>query len=517
MGMMLAIVVICFFVSLGTYFTTKYRIVEHVYTNFSGTFKLIGEGAGRHVGVQREQWLQAIEQLSDLKITQSPISEFPHTRLVARKLKQDKFFFRVEKNLSQSKAYVLLDNGQSYLSVTMNDFGSSLVRLSAFLMLNELGRHPSDKRLKALDSLRQSFAYPIKIKDIDSLAISPITRRTIQSGDIAVQLVNVSIGSSFLMAYTPLGNSPYALVLGPIPFFDWFPISLLVFIIVIILILMAIVCFVLVRPLENRLAEVDLQIDQIGHDKAITLSQPKGDAIGKLAVTVHAMAGRIHKLIDAQNSMVSAISHELRSPITRIRFRLHALEKPENALCLEGIERDLAELEGLIDEVLTFSKLKRDTPILTLETIELASELQQVINRHPSHSHRITVNIPMGLCVIADKRYFLRLLDNLFNNALRYAETHIEIGASFDDNHYTLWIKDDGPGMSAEQAATIFEPFTRVDSSRNRQSGGYGLGLAIVQQIAIWHGGSVYFDAQVKQGALVYFQWPTLNKQGEKE
>ncbi|WP_372931335.1 ATP-binding protein, partial [Shewanella putrefaciens] len=101
-----------------------------------------------------------------------------------------------------------------------------------------------------------------------------------------------------------------------------------------------------------------------------------------------------------------------------------------------------------------------------------------------------------------------RLLRNLVSNADKYTRTTIVIGVSIDSLQYKLWVDDDGPGIEEEQGVHIFEPFTRLDASRNKETGGYGLGLAIVAQIARQHSGKVSVHRSEYGGARILVTWP---------
>lgn len=512
MGMILAIMLIFCLVSVTTYYVSKHRITEHVYHNYSGTFKLIGEGVARHQGANREQWLAAIERLSDLSFQKHQISEQLLTKSELGRLLNDKFLYQVNGNLSSSQAYVLLPDGEGYLSVAIDDYGTSLVRISAFLMLNELGRHQREQRIDALQKLREIFDYPIQLNKLDELSISTAHKRTIRKGDIAVVL-NVSGASTpTIKAYAPLGNSPYTLVLGEIPFFDWFPLWIIASIVIAILVLMAAASFYLVRPLELKLAKIDRQVEQVAQDKEITpLPQQRVSPLNKLSDTVSHMAQRIHKLLDAQNDMVRAISHELRAPITRVRFQLAVLEEQtEDEFTIRGIEKNLEELEQLIDEVLTFSKLKRDMPELVSDEVDIYAFLLSLKASHQSHENELTVSVhpKEHQLFILDSKYMQRALSNLLLNAYKYAKQYVTVGFKEDDEFYAVWVEDDGPGIPEDKRNEVFSAFTRLDESRDRRSGGYGLGLAIVQQIARWHKGSVSISQSRWGGAKVMICWP---------
>lgn len=515
MGIFLAIIGIVMLVSAGTYYVNKQRITTHVEQNYGGTFKLIAQGLQRHQAEQQVQWLKAIENLSDLQFQQQTFEQAPLSKKVQSQLKGQQYIFQVDTLLTAGKVYILHPNKQYYLQVKLADFGSSLVRLSAFLMLNELGRHKKNKeRIQALADIRLMFKYPIQLQSLEQLHIPTTNARAVQKGDISVVLKNPTSSTPSLMAYAPFGNSPYALVIGSIPFFDWFPIDMIVLEVGLILILMAFASFMLVKPLEHRLKQVDAQIEAIGQDKELQTELPKkGDAIGNLSNTVNAMATRIHKLIDGQNDMVRAISHELRTPVSRIRFRMALIEDhelPELAEQCDGIERDLTELETLIDEVLTFSKLQREMPELDYTDIsidQLYSQLLASINAINPTMELKLINTTLST-IKADQRYLYRAIENLVLNAQKYANKKVDIGISLIDSTQRIWVADDGPGIPEDAVDTLFEPFKRLDKSRDRKSGGYGLGLAIVKQIVQWHGGEVSIGKSQYKGAKIIIELP---------
>ncbi|MBL4909711.1 MAG: hypothetical protein JKX78_06770 [Alteromonadaceae bacterium] len=517
-GILLAMVAIILLLSIATYYTNKYRINMHIKQNYSGTFQLIGEGVARHHGEQRQQWLLAIEKLTDLTFKQYTFNHGPLKKADLKRLNQQNFIFNLNAQLSEGQVFIRLPNSQNYLTTHLNDFGSSLVRISAFLVLNELGRHKNAQRLVTLEKLRTMFNYPIQLKSVANLHLPSSNIRTIKKGNIAVVLKNSTRSESSLMAYAPLGNSPYALVLGGISMFEWFPFPLIATLIIITLFLMASSVYWLVRPLEKRLAAVDKQIEQIGHDKSLSMpTTPSHDGIGKLSNTVNSMSARIHALLTAQDEMIRAISHELRTPATRIRFRLAMLETPQGITenqHLLGIEKDLNELEKLIDEVLTFSKLKRQSPKLFIEEIQLKEFFQQLLKNTEIINQDISIkfNYENNACCSADKRYLFRALENLLINALKYSHQHIEIGFRVSEKMQHLWVADDGVGIPEQQRVELFEPFKRLDSSRDRKSGGYGLGLAIVKQIANWHQGNVDISDSKRGGAQINFYWPVIIK-----
>lgn len=509
-------VAVVFIAAVATYYTNEYRITQHITQYYSGMFRLIGDGIARHEGEKREKWFTGIETLSGLYFEQQSHAQSGLGSTDLAQLTNEGFKLKMNHSLTKGQAYIQLPNSDQLLTVELYDFGSTLVRASAFLVLHELGRHKNADRISALNAIRAIFEYPINLREIDKLQLSAPNLKLVKKGDITVVLKNATAGTPALTAFAPLGNSPYVLELGSIPLFNWFPLALVTVVIVLILIFMATATYLFVRPIEKRLNVIDLSIEQIGKDQDISITSVQGsDAIGRLDGTVSEMASRIHRLIDGQADMVRAISHELRTPITRIRFRMSNIEEENVPILLEetdGVERDLVELEKLIDEVLTFSKLKREKPLISIEPIGLQSFFNDI-------QHAITplidsVNVKFegfeNVQFYGDRRFLHRAIENLILNAIRYADSKVNVRYVTCDNYQHIYVSDDGPGVPLADRKTIFEPFKRLDASRCRQSGGYGLGLAIVRQIAMWHQGSAQVRENEWGGAEMVFSWPLL-------
>ena len=514
LGMLVAMLAAVFLAAVAIYYTNEHRITTHITQYYSGTFRLIGEGMSRHSGAKQAQWLGAIEKLSGLYFERTSPENSNLSPSQLAQLKEDGFNIIMDYSLTKGHAYIQIPDSTDFLTVRLNDFGSSLVRLSGFLVLNELGRHQSTERVEALNQLRSKFQYPIRLRSIDKLKLSAANLRLIRNGNISVVLKDTTSGSPSLTAYAPLGNSPYVLELGPISLFNWFPLGLIAIVMVFSLLFMATATYLFVHPIEKRLRLIDVQIDQIGKDQDLFIEQSTNrDAIGRLDDTVTEMASRIHRLIDAQTDMVRAISHELRTPITRIRFRVSNIEDLEIADAqddINGVERDLMELEKLIDEVLTFSRLRRESPLISVDSISVDTFFDDI--KHAVLPLAETIDVTFtgveGASFSGDRRFLHRAIENLILNALRYAKSRVDVRYVTSGSYQHIYVSDDGPGVPASERKAIFEPFKRLDASRSRSSGGYGLGLAIVRQIAMWHQGNAQVRESQWGGADMVFSWP---------
>lgn len=244
---------------------------------------------------------------------------------------------------------------------------------------------------------------------------------------------------------------------------------------------------------------------------------PKGipDSSGtlkELAYSFDSMSSHIQRLLKVQREMINAISHELRTPIARLRFGLEVMKDEVNddvAKTIEALEGDVEELNKLVDEVLTYGKLEGGSLALNFKELCIA----QLVDNILQHNHLllqhldVEVHIDENDLVLADEHHLSRALQNLILNASKYANSKIVITFSQDEERWQLDIEDDGPGIAFEDRDKVFIPFQRLDNSRTRASGGYGLGLAIVQRIAFWHGGAVLIDASESGGAKFSLIW----------
>ncbi|MBR7888643.1 two-component sensor histidine kinase [Marinomonas sp. A79] len=244
---------------------------------------------------------------------------------------------------------------------------------------------------------------------------------------------------------------------------------------------------------------------------------PKGipDSSGtlkELAYSFDSMSSHIQRLLKVQREMINAISHELRTPIARLRFGLEMVkdEVDDGAIkTIEALEGDVEELNTLVDEVLTYGKLEDGSLELSFKECPVFQLIDDILRHNHLLLQHLTVDVKIDedSLVLADEHHLSRALQNLILNAAKYASSRIVVTFSADTERWQLDIEDDGPGIPFEDRDKVFIPFQRLDNSRTRASGGYGLGLAIVQRIAFWHGGAVLIDESESGGAKFSFIW----------
>lgn len=229
------------------------------------------------------------------------------------------------------------------------------------------------------------------------------------------------------------------------------------------------------------------------------------------------MAERIAALIENQRSLTNAVSHELRTPLARLSFEVDQLGRgglpPAHQPVLRDMRADISELESMVAELLVYARLERPTEeAVRLETVDtrdwLGEALAQVAHQAQARNVRCVVaeGHPPHVCL--HPRYMSRALLNLVQNAVRYARGRVEVALTHTSaGHFELIVDDDGPGIPVADRERIFEPFIRLDESRDRGTGGAGLGLAIAQRVAAGHRGAISVTDSPMGGARFVLRW----------
>jgi len=215
----------------------------------------------------------------------------------------------------------------------------------------------------------------------------------------------------------------------------------------------------------------------------------------------------------------SAISHELRTPIARLRFALEMLaetaESAERERLWQMMEVDLDELDNLIDSSLTYARFEREQPELHLTPVELAPWLEEKVNSMRILGRSLTMavdssRLPERQRVELDLKSMPYAVTNLLRNAIKYARTRILLSAEVAGDRIVIHVDDDGIGIPEPERQRVFSAFTRLDRSRDRATGGHGLGLAIVRLVLEQHDGTVTADESPLGGARFTLTWPLL-------
>lgn len=231
-----------------------------------------------------------------------------------------------------------------------------------------------------------------------------------------------------------------------------------------------------------RLSEGDLEV---------ALETPGADEFGQLTRAFNAMVARVREMVRARDQLLLDVSHELRSPLTRMKVALELLPAGEKR---ERMAADVSEMEAMIGELLELERLRGGRG-LRMAPQNLAAVLREVAAGFAEGKPGVRlVGIPAELPLAFDADSIRSVLRNLLDNATKYslADSHpVELSAGHEGRAVVVRVKDDGPGIPEDDLGSLFEPFFRVDRSRSKRTGGYGLGLSICRRVMEAHGGSI--------------------------
>jgi len=281
-----------------------------------------------------------------------------------------------------------------------------------------------------------------------------------------------------------------------------------------------------VQGYERKLRAVESVAARISRgelDARVKNVSEGSQAIKRLGEAFNAMADHIQRLMLIQKEMIHAVSHELRTPVARIRFGVQMIEDCESQEALrkqvKGIDSDIQELDELIDEILTYARLEQGGPILSFQSINLFDVIEQVVAEQSVGRDQLTISSNLEASAEewseteVEPRYLHRSIQNLVGNATRYADSQVRVSCHCDQDTCRVDVEDDGPGIPEDQWESVFTPFARLDDSRTRASGGYGLGLSIVRRILYWHGGQAFLGrSEDLGGAKFSLVWPRAQR-----
>jgi two-component system osmolarity sensor histidine kinase EnvZ len=239
-----------------------------------------------------------------------------------------------------------------------------------------------------------------------------------------------------------------------------------------------------IRPIR-RLADA---AEAIGKSRDVPWFKLEGAAeVRQAGAALMVMRDRLKRQITQRTTMLAGVSHDLRTPLTRMRLQLELM--PETTETQE-LAYDIAEMESMLEAYLAFARGEEAEPALPVDLGELLGEVVLATRRQ---NFRIGLNVPEGTIVTLRRNAMKRCLSNLVGNAMRYGN-RAEVNVGLRDHAVDVVIDDDGPGIDPAQREEVFRPFTRLEESRNPATGGVGLGLTIARDIARFHGGDVVLE-----------------------
>ncbi len=377
------------------------------------------------------------------------------------------------------------------------------------MLIEDIDALPPDQWDHYIKLRQPQFGYPIGIEPLASLDLQDKDLAFLKSGNIVVE----HDGESF---YKRLGNSDQVVTMGPLGDFKA-PLKIEVLLWGMVSANFALMALIWTFPFWRKLRRISQATEAFGQgDFTARAKMAKHSTLFPLAKSFNNMAEQIQRLIGSHKELTQAVSHELRTPISRIRFGMEMLgaadDTKERHKDISEINKDVDELETLVTELLVYARFDREKPTLNPVELPVAPWLANIADKAGKSFPHIQINHHIASQnqedrVSFDPHYMARALGNLIQNALKYATHRVEISFERRDVICQIHVDDDGPGIPEADQKRIFKPFIRLDSSRSRDTGGYGLGLAIVSQVVAWHDGDVYAGESPLGGARFTIRW----------
>jgi signal transduction histidine kinase len=362
-----------------------------------------------------------------------------------------------------------------------------------------------------------AFTYPARVLSLDEVAaqsdLMNISLEMVKSGNIAAgdrseggfRLLKRLKDSAYVLELEMPGTTSIRDMLTAINFG-------------VEAIIVALILFLWVRPFWSNLMKLNRAAEDVGNGRFdFHVEMSRGSPLFPLAESFNTMKARIAGLLRSHRDLTNAVSHELKTPIASLRFR-QALAQEDATLAgkdaqLEQMGRTLDRLDQLSSELLEYARLDRADPPLHPAELEGAALLDEPIEdaREYALARGRSVTIETGEVegtIHADPYFMARAISNLLRNAVLYAASRICVSITREGGNYAVTVDDDGPGIPPDKREAVFAPFTRLDASRQRDTGGSGMGLAIVKQVARWHAGTAAIASSPLGGARATLLWP---------
>ena len=297
---------------------------------------------------------------------------------------------------------------------------------------------------------------------------------------------------------------------------------------VIALAVSALVCYLLARYLSRPITKLRNTVNSLGKgnfdtDIAAQFVNRK-DEISELAIDIDEMAAKLREQFRIREDLLRDISHELRSPLARMRIASELIKSKTPELKLKEItqlESDIVLIDNLIGEILTFSRLSDKNRQYELDVVDIRAVLDDILENAnfeaASQNKQVILNCNSTVSyeLNANKALIQRAMENIIRNAIKYTQeqTLVTIDLQRQADLISVTVKDQGPGVAKDHLEKIFEPFYRVSDSRSRESGGSGLGLAITRRAIELHNGTIAARNSDSGGLIISVELPVIHRE----
>ncbi len=479
---------------------------EHYAQYFEGLFSLLNLELENLTVEDQQKHIAALNHHFGNQIALVPLAEL---KLSAEKVKRLQNNETIFKRGRVAQLYQKAPGTDNIMVINLDqsdeDAAYDTVRGPVYLLNKVLKDSPVADWPEIINGLSRGQKFTVQIKRKTQVPQSVINNPRLLEN----KSVRFDHEKHLMSIYAPTPNQDWLYQFGPVDERNFysrietmnrvFPASLL-----------ALGILLLAWPLYRDIKKLRIAARSLGHGHLETrVRLGKSASLNPLAIAFNTMAERIQKLISSHRDLTNAVSHELKTPLTRLRFSHEILlDNPAAEVRLRhlnNIERDIGELETMIAELLEHARYERPAGVHTFESVDPGEWITGIILPFQESFPKIEISLhcnPQGPCMIRiEKRALARAVENLLTNALYHCHDTINVNLDCRAEEIILTVEDDGPGIAENDRWRIFEPFVRLDSSRQRKTGGSGLGLAISRQVAGMHNGDISCDVSELGGA----------------
>lgn len=394
----------------------------------------------------------------------------------------------------------------SYLEQDIESYtGYKIMLLS---LSNYLEKHPENEWQEILSVASEQWKLPLKL-----MSEQQVEKISHQRHDVIREdNTHIFYDNDAVEIHHRINSTGAVIVLGPAKMPTRPRVEALIR--VILLASLASLLFFWLRPLSRDLDQLRKTAIAFGQESFDMVAPKARSTMTEPMVTAfNTMAHRIKRLIDAHKELSTAVAHELRTPLARTKFALQMLactdDKAKQERYRNAISKDICELEQLINEMLIYASFDNEKPQLKFSQESMVDIVKNQVSNYQQFEQNFNITNLIGDDKVdVDRQFIARALNNYISNAIKYGNGEIDITISKNAEHCQVIVTDNGEGVCDDFKCTIFDAFSRGDISRNRETGGFGLGLAIVCRIMEWHGGSASVVDSENGGASFILSWP---------
>ena len=410
---------------------------------------------------------------------------------------------------------MIQDANGDVLSLRVRNVYRDVSEIVALMIRTHLSNALPDERDAAMEGLAEVFSVQLRAPTSEQMVPDEeVLARAMERG---IAFYRDDGGQGRVLIRLSDGTLVQQIMAAPFSAWAWPVLSLLMLFIGSVV---AGTLYLLLRGVDQNLRSVESVAVRIARGE-MDARVDAGDStlVTRLALAFNSMAEHIQRLVGVQREMIHAVSHELRTPVARIRFGVQMIEDCDDPddlqKQLEGIDGDIQELDELIDEILTYARLEQGGPVFSLQEASVTDIVRQVVSEQSLIHAGVVIEADISEATESwalsdvEPRYLHRAIQNLVGNAARYAAGRVSVCCYCDEQTCRVDVEDDGPGIPESDWERVFTAFARLDDSRTRTSGGYGLGLSIVRRILFWHGGQAFVSRSSELGGARFsLVWP---------